>query len=100
MQIINFKAINKSNLVGFAEIVMPSGIGFVDVTIMRKESHYWAMPPTKPVLVNGAHKTDPDTNKPVYAQIITFSSKELKQKWSDAVIAALKKSYPEVFEQR
>ena len=100
MQIMNFKVINKSNLVGFAEILMPSGIGFVDVTIMRKESHYWAMPPAKPLLVNGAHKIDPYTNKPIYAQIIKFSTKELKQKWSDAVIAALKMSYPEVFEKR
>ena len=100
MQIMNFKAINKSNLVGFAEILMSSGIGFVDVMIMRKERRFYAMPPAKPLLVNGAQKIDPYTNKPIYAHIVKFSTKELKQKWSDAVIAALKMSYPEVFEQR
>ena len=98
MKITKFKAINKGSVVGFADVTMPSGMGFVDVMIMQTGGRYWASPPSKPILEKGVQKTDPETNKPVYVQIVTFASKELKQKWSDAVIAALRISHPDALQ--
>jgi hypothetical protein len=65
-----------------------------DVAIHTNSGKSWAQPPAKPMLNrDGQHMTGKD-GKRAWVPIISFGSKDLRGKWSDAVIAALRVSHP------
>lgn len=91
-----FKPMQRNSLLGFARVRMPSGMIFHDTTINLTAGRYWASPASKPAITReGTHlKKD---GKAVYTPIVSFSSKELRDKFSDAVIEAMQRAHPEVF---
>ena len=59
MIIKEFKAVTRNSLRGFAEVQMPSGLIFHDVSINCTAGRWWASPASKPVLDrDGKHKRD------------------------------------------
>jgi hypothetical protein len=84
-----FKAVTRNSLRGFARVRLPSGMILHDVVVHHSGETWWAGPAARPV---------PDkAGKSTWQPIVTFVSKELRDRFSASVIAALHISHPEVF---
>lgn len=92
----NFVKVERNTLRGFAKVRTPSGIIFHDVAIHHQADAAWAAPASKPLLnCDGQHMKDA-SGKAQWAPIVSFISKELRDKFSAAVIDALRISHPDV----
>ena len=94
--VIDFTPVVKNTLLGFAKVRTPSGIVFHDVAIHRQGDAAWASPASKPMLNrDGQHMKDV-AGKSQWTPIISFTSKELRDKFSAEVIDAVRVSHPDV----
>ena len=99
IQIRDWRPMRKGGLLGFAKIELPSGMILHDVTILIGDRGAWASPPSKPMIDrNGVAMTDAGTGKVRYSPLIEFASKEIREKFSNAVIDGLRATHPEVFQ--
>jgi hypothetical protein len=89
-----FNPFLKNSLIGFCRVRMPSGLIFHDVSVHQQGDSAWASPSAKPqVGRDGTHiKKD---GKPQHSRVVSFASKELRDKFSDAILGALRAAYPE-----
>jgi hypothetical protein len=98
IKITEFTAVHRNSLRGFCTVVQPSGMILHDVAIHHRNGAAWASPASKPMLDrNGQQMTDGD-GKPLWVPIISFSSKAVRDKWSGAIIEAVREAYPEALE--
>jgi hypothetical protein len=92
----SFVPMAKNSLLGFATVRAPSGLIFHDTAVHRKGDSIWASPASKPMIDrNGTVMKDAD-GKVRYAPVISFSDKTVRDKWSTAVIDALRQQRPEI----
>jgi DNA-binding cell septation regulator SpoVG len=99
-RIIEWRALRRNSLLGFARVAFPSGMIISDITILSGERGPWASPPSKPQIDrDGVVIKDATTGKVRYAAIIEFTSREHRTRWSDAVVEALRATHPEAFEE-
>jgi hypothetical protein len=84
-----FKPVPRNSLKGFARVRLPSGMIFHDVAVHLSGETWWASPAAKPIAKAG---------KAEWQQIVTFVSKAKRDFFSAGVIAALRISHPEVFD--
>jgi hypothetical protein len=95
MVVTEFVSRTSGSLIGFAKVSQPSGMVIADVAIHTVNGKSWAQPPAKPMLNReGQHMAD-KAGKRVWVPIISFETRDLRDKWSGAVIAALRASHPE-----
>ncbi len=95
-----FSSMLRNTLLGFARVRQPSGMVLHDVAVHQKNGSAWALPASKPMIDrDGAVLRDPN-GKVRYTPIIDFTSWETRNRWSDAVIAAMRDAHPEVFDRR
>ena len=85
-----YTAVTRNALRGFARVRMPSGTIFHDVGIYEKDGKRWASPPSKPMLGR-------DGKQMRGRDVMTFASKEIRDKFSSFIIAALEATHPEAF---
>jgi hypothetical protein len=88
-KILDFRPLVKNSPRGFAKVELPSGLIITDVVILAGESGPWASPPSKPMLDRDGVVMKDDKGKIRYCPIVEFRSKDLREKWSTAVIEAL-----------
>ena len=98
VKILDFKSMRKNALVGFTKIELASGIVIVDVSILISERGAWASPPSKPMVNAQGLFLHDDGSKNRYSPTIEFTSKDVRQRFSDAVIEALRASHPEALQ--
>ena len=96
-RILDFRALRKNSLLGFAKVELPSGMIVADVTVLSGERGPWASPPSKPMVGRDGVAMKDANGKLRYSPIIEFTSKEIRDKFSEAVIAAIRESHPEAF---
>lgn len=90
-----FSSVERGSLRGFATIRAPSGIVFHSVGIYQKEGAAWASPPSRPKLGrDGAQMRDRE-GKLLWLPVVSFASKDVRDRFSAAVIEALRASNPE-----
>jgi hypothetical protein len=102
VRIVDFRSVRRNSLLGFARVELPSGMVIADVTVMLAGTtgRPWASPPSKPMVDReGVVLKDPN-GKIRYTPIIEFTSREIRTRWSDAVIAAMQAAHPEAFVPR
>jgi hypothetical protein len=89
-----FKPFPRNSLVGFVRARMPSGMVLHDVAIHQQGDAAWASPAAKPQIGrDGTHiKKD---GKPQYSPVVSFASKVVGDKFSEAILDALRASHPE-----
>jgi hypothetical protein len=89
-----FRPFLKNSLIGFCRVRMPNGLVFHDVSVHRQGDAVWASPSAKAQIGrDGTHiKKD---GKPQYSPVVSFASKEVRDKFSDAILGALRASHPE-----
>jgi hypothetical protein len=86
----------RNSLRGFARVRMPSGVIFRDVRIYEKDGTRWASPPSKPMLGRDGTQIK-RSDKPMWAPVVSFATKEVRDKFSSAIIAAIEAAHPEAF---
>jgi hypothetical protein len=69
-----------------------------DVTILSGERGPWASPPSKPQIDHDGTVLKDQNSKIRYTPIIAFKDRETRDKWSTAVIDALRPAHPEAFQ--
>lgn len=92
-----FKAVRSNSLRGFARVRMPSGMILHDVALHQRGDERWASPPGKPVVGRDGTQIV-KAGKAVYSPVISFASKELRDTFSSAIVAAVEAAHPEAFE--
>ena len=90
-----FASVIRNTLRGFARIRTPSGMLLFDVAIHEKNGHAWASPASKPMLGRNGTVMRNAVNKVQYAPVVGFTSRELRDRFSDQVVAAMRARYPE-----
>jgi hypothetical protein len=93
-----WREFKKNALLGFARIEMPSGMIVSDVTVLNGQTGPWPSPPSKPMVGRDGAVMKDDNGKVRYVPIIDFKSKEMRNRWSAAVIEAMRAAHPEAFE--
>lgn len=96
MAVDNFKPVQSGALVGFLDVILPSGLVLLRCQIFAKDDRAWAAPPAKQVIGrDGVVQRTPD-GKVRYEPTVSFTDRPTQDRWSTAVIAAFKLAYPEV----
>jgi hypothetical protein len=66
-----------------------------DVTVLTAERGPWASPPSKPMINRDGAVLKDQSGKVRYTPVIEFTSKEVRDRFSDAVVEALRLAHPE-----
>jgi hypothetical protein len=92
-----FKPLRNNNLIGFARVRMPSGVIFHDVSVHNSNGSWWASPASKPQINRDGVCLRGKDGRILYIPIVSFSSRELRDKFSTGVIDAMRLAHPEAF---
>jgi hypothetical protein len=92
-----FKPMERNMFRGFCTAKLPSGMVIADDTIHVSNGKVWASPPSKPMISREGAALKDASGKVRYQPIIEFRDKETRDRWSAAVIEALRQAHPEVF---
>jgi hypothetical protein len=94
----SFKPFRRNTLYGFAEILIAEiGLRIKDVTIFEKNGKRWASLPSKPMLKDNMLIKDED-GKGVYTNILEFPDRDVRDAFSQAVVAAVLEHAPDAFD--
>jgi DNA-binding cell septation regulator SpoVG len=95
-KILDWRPMQRNTLRGFAKVEFGSGLIISDVTILKGDRGPWASPPSKPMVGRDGTVMKDQDGKVRYTPIIEFSSREIRDKWSDSIIEAMRATHPEV----
>jgi hypothetical protein len=94
LELIEFRPMVKGALVGFATVRLPIGLIIADIPILVSFGKAWASMPSKPQLTaDGTPRRGAD-GKVLYVAILRWQSGDLKNRFSDAVIALVRQHHP------
>lgn len=91
----NWKPLRKGALVGFVSVSMPSGLVIHEISVLETNGRFWASPPSKPMIDRNGVVMIGDDGKRRFASIIEFATREIRSRWSAAVVAAVRATFPE-----
>jgi hypothetical protein len=92
----DYVARRANSLRGFVRVTLPSGMVLHDVGVHVNAGRAWAMPSSKDMLDRAGTAARDDHGKIRYLPVVGFTIKELRDKFSDAVIEAVRQAYPDV----
>jgi hypothetical protein len=93
MRLISWKSLVKNSLRGFATIELPIGLKIVNCPVLVSNGRAWTSLPTKPVLDRDGKHVKPD-GKPQYSAILEWKSRDLADRFSQAVAKLVLAEYP------
>lgn len=92
-----FMLVIRNTLRGFAKVTLPSGMILSDVSVHVSGETAWASPASKPVLDRNGVATRDSSGKIRYTPIVSFTRCDLRDRFSNGIIEALRASHPEAF---
>lgn len=93
VQILEWKALNRNTLRGFAKIKL-GALRIHDVAVHTKDKRSWAQLPAKPQInADGSARKNQD-GKIQYSPLIEWETREASDRFSASVVAALEESHP------
>jgi hypothetical protein len=92
----DFTPMPRNTLLGFATIQAPSGMILHDVTVHRQGDSVGALPASKPMLGRDGMQLKDPNGKLRWQPIVSFKDKPTRDRWSRAVVEALRQQRPEV----
>ena len=91
----DWKPLNKGQMRGFARVLLPSGLTLIDCVVGLNDKGAWASPPVRAQIDRDGNVLREPSGKIKYSPMIEFASRELRRRWSDSVIEALRAAHPE-----
>jgi DNA-binding cell septation regulator SpoVG len=98
IRILDWKPVRKNTLLGFCIAEFASGLVIGDITILNGERGPWASPPSKPMITGDGTVMKDAGGKIRYSPFIAFTTKEIRSRWSDLVIEAMRATHPEALD--
>jgi hypothetical protein len=90
-----WKPRRQNTLIGFALVRLPSGMRLHDVSVHMMGDRAWALPAAKPQINRHGTAIRDGDGKIKYIPIVSFETKALGDKFSAAVIEALRLAHPD-----
>ncbi len=81
---------------GFCDVRHPSGMTLHGCTIFAKDGRAWAAPPGRPILGRDETAQRDAAGKVRYDAVASFADRATRERWSAAVIDAVRALHPEV----
>jgi hypothetical protein len=94
MTVEDFKPINAGAMRGFVDVHLPSGMVLHRCSIFAKDDKAWASPPSKQVIGRDGVVQKTAEGKTRYEPTVSFADRATQERWSAAVIEALKLADP------
>jgi hypothetical protein len=98
-RVVEFRAVKRATLRGFADIDMQNGLLVLDVSIHRLGGKAWAMPPGRPLLDEEGRVMLDAKGRRVTIPLLKFSSTSRRLRWQRAVVDAVRLSHPEALKR-
>jgi hypothetical protein len=93
LQLLEWRPLIKGALCGFASIELPIGLTIPDCPVFVSGEREWVNLPARPQLDrDNQARLDPSTGKVLYAALLEWRDRELRDRFSAAVIAALREA--------
>lgn len=96
--ISDWKPLIRNTLRGFLIAHLPSGMTLHEVSVHTRDGTWWVMPASKPMLSKDGTAMRDGDGKLRYSPIVSFESRHARDRFSAAVLAALRAAHPEAFE--
>jgi hypothetical protein len=93
----NFKPISAGSLRGFVDVTLPSGMVLHRCSVFAKGDRVWVGPPSKQVIARDGSVQKTADGKTRYEPTVSFVDRATQERWSAAVISAMRDAHPEVF---
>jgi hypothetical protein len=85
------------SLRGFCTARLPSGMILHEVGIHTRNGSWWAAPPSRPMVGKDGTAMRGEDGRIRYSRIISFARREVRDRLSQAVVDALRRTHPELF---
>jgi hypothetical protein len=97
MRILGFRPVRKNSLVGFITISMRL-FTIHDAPVLVSHGKAWVALPSKPLLGPDGKQVVGADGKPKFAPTVTWASREIGDRFSDAAIKLIRRELPGVLE--
>jgi DNA-binding cell septation regulator SpoVG len=89
-----------NTLRGFARVVLPSGMVLEEVAVHQGPDHCWCGMPAKPMIdsTSGVAMRDLRTGKVRYQQLVSFTSRDVRDRLTQQILHALDDQYPDALD--
>lgn len=95
LTVAEFKPISAGAMRGFIDVLMSSGLVLHRCTLFAKDDRAWVGPPSKQVIGRDGTVQRTADNKVRYEAVVSFKDRATQDRWSAAVIEAVRSTYPE-----
>jgi hypothetical protein len=92
--LIAWRPLVKGALRGFATVELPIGLKLVDCPVFVSSGKAWVSLPSKPVLDRDGRQKIDVNEKPACVPLLESRSRGLRERFSEAVLAAIRQVYP------
>lgn len=89
MRCVGWKKLERGSLMGFADLMMDSGLVLLGCTLHAMNGKRWCSPPGRPQLSPERALMYDDAGKLLYAPVIEFVDKKIRYRWSDEAVKAI-----------
>lgn len=96
LTVSDFKPIASGVMIGFCDVHLPSGMTLHRCSAFAKDGRVWAMPPSKQVIGRDVMVQRTRDGKTKYEPCVSSVDRATQERWSAAVIAALRLAHPNV----
>ena len=97
---LSFKRVRSGGLVGFANLHIPAmRIKLFACPVQQSNGKRWVGVPSKPQLDRDRQLVRGENDKPLYSQVVAWDSTEVRNRFSDAAVAAVLAYDPGAFDQ-
>jgi protoporphyrinogen oxidase len=95
VEIVEFKPLVRNTLRGFLTAQFASGMIINEISVHAMNGRVWASPPTRPMVGKDGTALRDEAGKTKYQAVIQFTSKEVRDRWSAAILESLRGKHPE-----
>ncbi|WP_424140280.1 hypothetical protein [Roseomonas chloroacetimidivorans] len=94
LEIVEWKALSRNSLRGFATVRLRNGLAIKDVTVHCSNGKRWASLPSKPLIDKDGNAQRSQDGKIRYVPILEWPSRDVADRFSEAVVTAVEAAYP------
>jgi len=95
--LIAWRPIGKGALVGFASVQLGKSLRILDCPVLMAGGRRWATLPSKPMVDRSGTALRDEHQKIRYAPVLEWADRPARDRFSDAVCAAVERQHPQAF---